>query len=785
VTLDLAYPRDDPAAIAALATRLTAQGDVLRGAQQRLIGHRAGITRAWTDTAGGRAAAEVGTVAGLVHTGDAACAAASGALGAYRSVLETARGDIDGLRRQATAAHATRDEDVRRAALLPPDSRAAAVRAADARLAQVEARLGARYDAVGRHVTRAARTAAGTLDELSGAIGAAPGGGGDPAAAVTARLDGVLPSVHQEAMKARAAEAAELAGKVPFLTPAEAARLAGCTRYAQDPTFATELQRRLGPDGLLLLVGALTKMATGDDPPSERDRAAARIQQLLASTLATATNEGNEPHLDAAWIARLEEAGRRKVDFGSFAFRPYGYQLLGVLLKHGTYSSRFLRDVGADMLAFEHANGPDAGVWAANQPRGRTYDGFHLDLIDGAGGFDPMVGLVTALANSPGAAKDFFAVDPGRTGGRLDYLLTDRTWRHDGPAGDEPGCSAGTDALGRALDAATTGRPRDATSAAIMQAVVHHLGDDAETRAGVVEETDLAPANMRDSLGHMLATYVGDVNAAFDPSLDRTADWDDPALPGREPAHARFDRFELMRVLADTAKDPGAYAQVSDTQRVYTALALDAAATDGNPLDPGTMGRDALVEDRREAVGATAHRSAAVFGALDFGHNAALEQAGEARDRATNQQLEANGRAASFVVGQALGKVPVPGVGQAADAYISMLVENSKVDSTGATNYEIGRTYGNSQNVVAALVHDTLYRNNVYESTQAPPASLRDAAGRLVPEQLMTDAQRADYNRWVQSAGGRAVFAPVGDAVADYGQAYDDAQRTLQDNDRG
>jgi hypothetical protein len=786
VTLDLPYPKDDPATIAALATRLTAQGEVLRGAQQRLIGHRAGIQGAWTDPAGGRAAAEVGTVAGLVHTGDAACSAASGALGAYRSALETARGDIDGLRRQAQEAVTARAEYIRRnAGRVPPDERPAVVHEADRQLAATESALRARYETVGEHVTRAARTAAGTISELSRAIGAPPGSG-DPAAAVAATLDGVLPSVHQQAMTAKADEAAQLARKVPFLTDEEAARLAAYSRYAQDPAFATALQRDLGPDGLLYLAAALTKMVSDDDPPTDRDKAAARIQQLLASTLATATNPGNEPHLDAAWIARLKAEGRRKVDFGSFSFQPYGYQLLGVLLKHGTYSSQFLSDVGGDMLAFEHEHGKNAEVWAANQPAGAAYRGFHLDLIDGAAGFDPMVGLMKALANNPQAAKDFFAVDPGATGSRVDYLLTDRVWMSDDPTDVvERHPSPGTDSLGRALDLATTGRPRDATSASIMEAVVHHLGDDAETRDGVVEETDLAPPNARDSLGHMLSTYVGDVNAAFDPNLDRSGDWDDPALPGREAAHARFDRFQLMRVLADTGKDPGAYAQLSDTQRVYTALALDAAATDGNPLDPGTIGRDALVEDRREAVGATAHRSAAVFGALDFGHNAALEQANETRDQATNDQLEANGKAASFVVGQALGKVPIPGLSEGVDAYIDALVENSKADSTGTTNYEIGRTYGNSQNVVSALVHDTLYRNNVYESTQAPPASLRDAGGHLVPEQLMTGAQRADYNRWVQSAGGRAVFAPVGDAVADYGQSYDDAQRILQDNDHG
>ena len=107
-------------------------------------------------------------------------------------------------------------------------------------------------------MTRAARTAAGTVSELSEAIGAPPGGG-NPAAAVAAKLDGVLPSVHQQAMQAKANEAADLAGKIPFLSDEEAERLAACTRYAQDPAFATALQQRLGPARLLYLVGALTR----------------------------------------------------------------------------------------------------------------------------------------------------------------------------------------------------------------------------------------------------------------------------------------------------------------------------------------------------------------------------------------------------------------------------------------------------------------------------------------------------------------------------------------------
>lgn len=56
VTLSLAYPKDDPATISDLSSRLGTQATTLPGARQRLIGHRAGIEGAWNDAAGGRAA---------------------------------------------------------------------------------------------------------------------------------------------------------------------------------------------------------------------------------------------------------------------------------------------------------------------------------------------------------------------------------------------------------------------------------------------------------------------------------------------------------------------------------------------------------------------------------------------------------------------------------------------------------------------------------------------------------------------------------------------------------
>jgi hypothetical protein len=784
MSLDLAYPKDDPGTISGLSTSLTGLANDLRGAQQRLMGHHSGISSAWKDSNGAAAADEIRTLADLGHKGDAAMTQGAGALDGYARALTTARDEIDALRRRYQAAVAAYSDDVRLTHNLPPEDRDPIISHAQSTLRTDESRIGAEYDAIMQQVRTAAGQAAAQISQVSSVIGVRPGG--SPVGSVESYLDGMLPSVHQHTMEVRAHEAADLANKVPFLSNEELAKLVSYQQYASDPAFATALHKELGPEGTLYLAVALTKM-TGSDPnnKTDRDRYAAQLQQMLSTTLGTATNPNNAVHLDQAWIDGLKKAGREKIDFGSFSYQPYGYQVLGVLMKHGNYSKEFLTEVGGDMYAFEQEHG-GAAVWAENHPSGAMYDGFHLDLVGGSGGFDPMVGLMKSLADNPDASRAFFtADDPKAAHSRVDYLLTDRVWMEDLPSGTmipKDYRSPGTDYLGQALDGATTVN-RNADSARIMEAVVHHLAADEQVQGKNFKDLDLVPPNMRDSMAHMVKTYIGDVNAANLPYLHVQDGWDDPALPGQEPAHAVFNAGELTRVLADTAKDEGAYKDMYDAQKVYTALAMrsDVLGIDENgnphPIGPHDVGRDAVIESRRRALGQTGYASGQVFGALDYGRDVEVDTSAQAADKSYNDRLDAWGKAGSFAVDKALGKVPIPGLDKAADAYIDALVENSKHDSSPQTNFDLGQSYGHSRDLVQGLAYNTIYDNGMFTNAEAPPASLY-SGGHPVPYDQMNDIQRRAYDDWVTRSG-QGAFTGVSDADTQYTKGVVDAQNTL------
>jgi hypothetical protein len=792
MSLDLAYPKDDPGSISALAVSLTRLADDLRGAEQRLLGHRSGLQSAWKDRNGVAAAAEVETLADLGHRGDAAMTRGASALAAYSRALTEARHEIDVLRQRYQAAITTYDGEMRRAEHVPARDAQTAMAEAQSTFHTSETRIGGDYDTVMQQVRTAAAQAAATISQLATVIGVPPGG--NPVGSVESYMDGALPSVHEHTMQGKAHEAAQLALQVPILGDEQLAKLLSYQQYANDPAFATAFHQELGPEGTLYLAVALTKMTDYDpDHLSDRDRYAAQLQQMISTTLAAATDPTKSTHLDQAWIDGLKKAGREKIDFGSYSFQPYGYQVLGVLMKHGTFAKDFLTDVGGDMYAFEQEHG-GAAVWAENRPEGAMYDGFHLDLVDGSGGFDPMNGLMKSLANNPDAAKAFFtADDPMAAHSRVDYLLTDRVWLEDLPAGTmipKGYESPGTDYLGQALDVATTVN-RDAQSANLVSAVVHHLATDEQVREHNFKDLDLVPPNMRDSMGHMVKTYIGDVNAAYhEPplQLQGATAWNDPALPGQEPGHAVFDPNELTRVLADTAKDKGAYQQMYDAQKVYTALAMRAQAlgVDANgmphPVGGHDIGRDAVIADRQRGISAIAGSSGQVFGALDYGQGVQVDTSAQAADAGYNQRLDAWGKAGSFVVDKALDKVPIPGLSNAADAYIDALIDGSKQDSSPQTNFDLGQSYGHSRALVQGLAYNAIYDNNLITTSEAPPASLSDGHGHLIAVDQMTDAQRRAYNDWI-TTNGQGAFTGITDADTQYTKGVTDAQNTLAPKD--
>jgi len=578
-------------------------------------------------------------------------------------------------------------------------------------------------------------------------------------------------SWQQRFMHAMAGEAAALLAQGSW-SIADLERLAGYEGYVHDPQFATALMTALGPEKLLWVSGRLAANIEGIEGEAEkRSGFLARVGAMLGMSLATATTMANPAHVDKRWVEGLKAAGEQRVDIDVPGYRPYGYQLIGNLLRRGAYSSGFLNDVGADLLAFEVERG-GAGVWMANQPMGAHY-GLSLDAIDGQGGFDPMSGLMQALSRNGEASRAFFdprhtvAVD-GESKTRIDYLLTDREWPTDPPhgqVGPEGDHRPGLVSLGRALEAATAGPPRDTVAASIVSETVSALANDNHFRHGV-------RAPVRGSVGSMLAHWIDDVNFSVqhggDPKLGLFSLSDREPLPGLEGAHAVFRDVELLRVLGETARDPDAYARLHEAQRAYTAMAFH---------HYGAGGVDAL--------NGTAGTSAQVFGAL---HDARADEIRANHGAAYNEAVARRGAVADLVLSTAASTIPNPVASelakQGAGALVHELVENARRDSTTVANFEIADVYGDGRANMKQLAAAALWRHGqvpVEEQQRFP--ELFDAGKPRPLADIYNDPEsRQQWEAYRTSRQGQLM---VGTPVLEIVQSYSAGRDRLREATSG
>ncbi|MGC0416215.1 hypothetical protein [Embleya sp. AB8] len=389
-----------------------------------------------------------------------------------------------------------------------------------------------------------------------------------------------------------ARRATELADKLMMLSPAERAELRNLlAANADDPAFATPFLNREGPRGTLWLTGMLAKLGGGDVPKDQLDDLKA-MQADLGRILAAGTGKGPGPHVDRAWVDELMRAGREKIDIGLYSFQPYGYQLLGTLLDTGHQDTDFLRLIGQDMRAMER---DDPAVWIKNTPSGAMYNGFRLDIAGGHGaGLDPMTGLMAAFGNNPEAAKEFF--DPAKHPGEVAYMLKGRHWLPDWdgvgpiPKGYNP---PGYDQLGRALEAAATGQvptggyglpagahpPHDETMKQIMRDTVAALG-------GEDGKQGKFPANLRDSVGNLVASFMGD--GVYDQLVAKDAQ-----------NGPMFHDQDLMRVITGAGNDPEAFAVMHGATVQHAADVLAA-----HPVVKAPGALPAMDVDARKAFNA-------------------------------------------------------------------------------------------------------------------------------------------------------------------------------------
>ncbi|MCQ8194592.1 DUF6571 family protein [Streptomyces rugosispiralis] len=471
---------------------------------------------------------------------------------------------------------------------------------------------------------------------------------------------------------------------------------------AKDREFTVDFYKALGPKDALRFEAQIAIDASAEGDKTQL-KLAHSIQTSMGVALATATDppsgkdnpdtafRENKDYLGKAWQSELKRVGRNKLELG-IGFdhaEPVGYQALSSLLRHGNYDKSFLVPVAEDMVTIERKGG---GWPIPDQFNGENDFGLNLDKKGGPG-WDPMTGVLEAFGHSPEASTAFFngstgegAHDDLKKLSNLDYFLGDkdgengREWPSDKTSGyilpDEKSKTYGKDALGHALESATTGRAYDSDGpsvkhtqerADLFTTIVDKLG----ANPGLIK-TDGELAPIADSLGNMSAEYMHDIQRSI-------AGGDESGYIGHFGADAYLQDVEkghLKQFLRATAWDPDAYASITHaSQAVTTEMMRDALA------DPGGE-PPASVAARATTPGST------IAGITAVGQADAIAAADDSVEKINqyNEKLETGNKWVSRIVEMGVGKIPVAGdaVGWVAEDIQESVVSHYTKDPTEA-----------------------------------------------------------------------------------------------------
>ncbi|MFB6870848.1 hypothetical protein [Streptomyces sp. NPDC056323] len=396
---------------------------------------------------------------------------------------------------------------------------------------------------------------------------------------------------------------------------------------SKSPEFSKSFYEKLGPEKSLAFFGQLsTDTYEYGKVDKQRLKDVQELQKNLGLNLATASHDKD---FAEKWGPDLRKMGTERIPLSKHDYGgPYGYQLLGGIMRYGNYDAKFLNPI-AEHVAQLHQKDPYmfADSKVVNSP---FKNPFNPSGVNGAG-YDPATAMLEALGNSPEAAKKFFTDEPtaynedgtvnhgakADLGKGIDNYLDffgNEKWESFpdvnslDPDENKASLNQMPDALGHALEAATLGYPagdpdagvvRDADNADVMQQVMEKYGAD----AGLLKKQEA----MADSLGAMGAGYIDDINWALDKN-----DANSPFAPGKNPdGHLDFadtqdgnGRSVARGFLSALGQHPDAYATVSTAEQVYTRSVLE-----------GQVGADGKIDTG--AARATVHTGSEVQGMLD------------------------------------------------------------------------------------------------------------------------------------------------------------------------
>ncbi|MGY3682441.1 hypothetical protein [Streptomyces sp. TE33382] len=415
-------------------------------------------------------------------------------------------------------------------------------------------------------------------------------------AIVTAGNDFSAPK-YQSLDQEEAAYAVDLASKGPGITHTELQSLNEVLRdRGNSPEFAKAFYEHLGPEKALTFFGRLsTDTHRYGKVDKERLADVQELQRNLGLNLATASQDKN---FTAEWGPELRKLGTQQIpltknDYGG----AYGYQLLGGIMRYGNYDPKFLNPI-AEHVAQLHQKSPDifGGTGHATAYMGNP---FNPSGKNGSG-YDPSVAMLEALGHSPEASKHFFTDPPTayNEDGTVNKGATADLGKKDGQAVDNYLDFFGNekwesfpdnestnsedrkhasdympDALGHALEAATTGHAWDDVSPVLkrddMTAVI--MKDVIDTYGGNSSLLDRQEA-LKDSLGRMGAAYIDDLNystynfGGVGDELGRDALF---AKSSDGSGRTDFGEEEARRFMSAVAMDEEGYKTLSAAQQVY------------------------------------------------------------------------------------------------------------------------------------------------------------------------------------------------------------------------
>ncbi|MFI1466002.1 hypothetical protein [Streptomyces wuyuanensis] len=345
------------------------------------------------------------------------------------------------------------------------------------------------------------------------------------------------------------------------MSPEEFQKLNGLlASYKNDPLFQEKFATQVGPKGMLEFWADLSS----PDNPNELTRTLTKtqlnqlgeFQKNLGVVLGGAT-QSDSPAMRQWENDMVRLSGERYKTRGA---EIWGYQIMSNLMRTGDYDDQFLNKYGNSLVATEEKMKLPGNYW---QGMGQMMPKMNF-IGDAEFGRDPMTGFMTALANSPDAATEFFNTKDPQDNAQ--WVLKDRPSFDDSPLKDGP--NEALDATGKAMFAAVSGATSpDAPRSEFVEHSTEHKEAMKRSLGFLAATGNDFPAELRDDMAFAMGSHGGTVHRAMSDPLG---------------THG-LDADQLLEVSKQISRNKDAYAEL--TTQMHHAIVGDIQTEKAHPED--------------------------------------------------------------------------------------------------------------------------------------------------------------------------------------------------------